>query len=278
MVAELIATHSALRAHLAGWDALAVAAGRPFCAPAWLLAWWQHAAPPGSALRVVVVTEAARVVGVAPFYGVRGRMGVRELHPLGAGASQRVEPLAERGRETEVAARMAAVLGAEATGPDVVFFEGVDARSAWPNLLSRAWPGGTAAVLRRGSDPAPTLNLRGGDFDAWLAGKSRNFRHDLRKKRRAFERGGGRVRPATAETLEQDLAAFARLHHARWARRGGSSALTPGVEAMLADAAAGLLPAGRLRLISLELGGQVISSHIALTAGDEYAYWLAGFD
>src|SRR5262249_7150735 len=46
----------------------------------------------------------------------------------------------------------------------------------------------------------------------------------------------------------------------------------------IAEAAAGLLPEGRLRLISLELGEQIISSHIAITAGEEYGYWLARFD
>jgi CelD/BcsL family acetyltransferase involved in cellulose biosynthesis len=47
---------------------------------------------------------------------------------------------------------------------------------------------------------------------------------------------------------------------------------------MLLDAGRTLLPAGRFRLWSLDLGGEIISSHLALVAGQEYAYWLSGFD
>jgi CelD/BcsL family acetyltransferase involved in cellulose biosynthesis len=260
------------------WDELATIRRRPFCAPDWLLAWWMNARPRDARLRVVVVHEGPRLIGIAPFFQVTNRIGVRSLRPLADRACQRVEPLAAAGREVEVARAVARALARASAAADAVFFEGIDAGSAWPDMLARAWPDAPGTVLHRSSGPAPTLELRGRDFDSWLAGKSRNFRHDLRKKRNAFVRQGGRFRVATLETLERDLQALARLHYGRWTHRGGSAALTTGVEAMLLEAGRALVPRGRFRLWSLERDGYVLASHLALTAGDEYGYWLAGFD
>jgi CelD/BcsL family acetyltransferase involved in cellulose biosynthesis len=57
------------------WDALAVARGRPFCSPAWMLAWWRHAAPPSALLRIAAVRQNGRLVGVAPFFAREEGMG-----------------------------------------------------------------------------------------------------------------------------------------------------------------------------------------------------------
>jgi CelD/BcsL family acetyltransferase involved in cellulose biosynthesis len=276
--AELVTDADALRAYEPGWDALAVELGLPFCAPGWLLPWWRCARPPRARLHVVVVREAERVVGVAPWFATRDRLGFRALRPLGGAVCQRVEPLAAPGRELEVTARIVELAAGRRQAPDAIFFEGVDNRSTWPRLLAGSWPGGAGAVVLRWRGAAPTLSLRGRDYDTWLATKSRNFRHDLRKKRARFLRQGGAFRLATPDTLERDLAAFTRLHHARWTPRGGSAALGPGVDAMLLAAGRALLPAGRLRLWSLDLGDEIVSSHHAQVAGTEYAYWLSGFD
>jgi CelD/BcsL family acetyltransferase involved in cellulose biosynthesis len=74
------------------------------------------------------------------------------------------------------------------------------------------------------------------------------------------------------------LAAFAALHHRRWADRGGSGVLDERVERMLADVAAELAPCGRFRLWVLEVDGEPVSSQVLVGAGDELAYWLGGFD
>jgi CelD/BcsL family acetyltransferase involved in cellulose biosynthesis len=81
-----------------------------------------------------------------------------------------------------------------------------------------------------------------------------------------------------AEPDERALREFARLHHARWADRGGSGVLTPGVERMLGDVARELAPSGRFRLHTIEAAGETISSHLVLAAGGTASYWLGGFD
>ena len=74
--AEVIDDLAVLRRWETEWDALAVAAGRPFSAPAWMLAWWRRAAPGGAELRVVVATDGDALVGVAPFYVERAYGGL----------------------------------------------------------------------------------------------------------------------------------------------------------------------------------------------------------
>jgi len=279
LTTEVFEEIDALEPIARGWDRLAIECSRPFCAPAWLCAWWRRAAPSEARLRVVAVTDGDRLIGVAPWFTASERLGVRALRGIGAPISRSVEPLAAPGREVEVAEAIAETLAASANPPDVVCFDGIDDHSRWPGDLARVWPGGPAAILTRYESPMSALSLRDeADFSSWFAGKSRNFRKDLRRDRRRFEQRGGRVRLTTPETLERDLDAFARLHRARWNNRGGSVFLSQAVERMLIDAGQVLVPLGRLRLWSLEIGDEIISSHLALTAGTEYGYWLTGFD
>jgi CelD/BcsL family acetyltransferase involved in cellulose biosynthesis len=276
---QVIEDPAALDALAAPWDRLAVACSRPYCAPAWLAAWWRHVAGRPARLRLVVVRDGADVIGIAPCFMTIGRLGVRTLRPLGCAVSHGLEPLAVPGREVAVARAMAETLAGAPASPDVIAFDGVEGGSRWPGDLARVWPHGPAAMLTRYELPSVALSLREyPDYGAWFAGKSRNFRHSLRKRQNRFARAGGRVRMATAATLEADLRALVRLHRARWDPRGGSAFISDAVEQMLMEAAPTLLTAGRLRLWSLDVSGDVISSHLALTAGSDYAYWLTGFD
>lgn len=255
---------SALERLYEEWDALAVAAGRPFCSPAWMLAWWRHAAPPGAELRAVVVRDGGDVAAIAPFFADR-RRGVVRLRLLGSGTSPRREPLVRAGREEEAATAFARGL----TGADIVVLEGVPAGSPWPELLTsalNAWSHLDWTV------PAPTLDLRGKAYEAWLASKSSSFRKQMRRMRRRLDELG-----ATSSLGADRLDEFAALHHARWAARGGSLALDSRIESMLADVAR-RLPPDRFRLWSTEVEDRTISSHLFLAAGGEVAYWLGGFD
>lgn len=262
----------------AAWDALAVSRGLPYCAPAWTLSWWRRADRDDAGLRVVAVRERSRLVGLAPFFFRRRPHGPARYRLLAAGVSSRVEPLAAAGREPEVAAALAAALAATEPRPDVVSFEGVRSASLWPQLIARAWPAtrATGVVLER-SRPAPTTALRGATFEDWLSARSRNFRGQIRRGRRDLEAAGGRFRISRPDELERDLATFARLHHGRWAHRGGSSALSPPVERMLLDAGRALSE-DRFRLWCLDLEGETVCTHLHLAAGGELAWWLGGFN
>jgi CelD/BcsL family acetyltransferase involved in cellulose biosynthesis len=276
--AELIDDVQALEPWREGWDELACLSRRPFCAPALVLAWWHHVRPAGARLRTVLVREDGRLVGVAPYYVERAG-GLARYRALGAGAWMRVEPVAEPGREREVAAAVARALAAAHPKPDIMPFDGIPSTSPWPEAIAASWPGRRPRVHVDVVRPAPILSLRDGTFESWLAGKSRNFRQQMGRARRALEAGGATFHlAATVEEALAGLGAFASLHHARWEGKGGSGVMTPKIEAMLERAARDLAPGTRFRLWSIEAQGRTISSHLFLAAGREAAYWLGGFD
>jgi CelD/BcsL family acetyltransferase involved in cellulose biosynthesis len=277
---ELIDDLAGAEALRAPWDELAVAAGRPFAAPAWGLAWWRHAAPTGASLAVVAVRDGTDLLAVAPLWTRGGPGGVTTARFLGTGTSLRGTPVAVPGTEERVAPVVAEVLAGAPVPPDVISFEGVASDDPWPALLRRAWPGRRRPRSYRVRDmPAPTLSLVGTDYDGWLASRSRNFRSQLGRRRRQLERAGASLHLAAGtEEVASALAAFAALHHGRWEDRGGSGVLDERVERMLADVAAELAPSGRFRLWVLEVDGAPVSCQVLVGAGGELAYWLGGFD
>lgn len=263
------------------WDAMAVAAARPYCAPDWLLAWWRHAAPAGARLRVAVALEDDRLIGLAPFYARPARGRAERLALLGAGASNRVQPLAAPGRSGPVAAQLAAALSGLAPSPSLVTLAGVAASTGWPELLSRHWVGRGPATLRVvGGMPAPTVDLRGASYEQWLAGKSRNFRQQMRRAARRLEASGACFRRIDArQEVVAALPDLMNLHRQRMRAKREHSALQAPVDRMLAGAAASLAPRGRMWLWTIEAeDGRAISSHLFVAAGGEVAYWLGGFD
>lgn len=265
---------------LAGdWDALAIEARAPFGAPAWALAWWHHLAPAGARLAVVAVRSGAELVGLAPFYAVR-RLGLTELRLLSGGFASRPGILARPGRESEVAAAVAATLAGRRQRPDAIHWQAVDRGAGWPERLSAAWPGGGHRLLGEGERSAPVVHLDpAAGFEEWLAGKSRNFRSQMRRRRREIEERGARLRCADRASLGEDLAAFARLHAARWEARGGSGAVDGAALRMLREVGEELVASGRLRLWMIDgPGGEAVSAQVFVAAGGEVAYWNGGFD
>lgn len=262
------------------WDELAVQRGRPFCAPAWMLAWWRNARPERAALRVVTIFDGDELIGLAPFFSVRTRGGIDELRFLGSRTSVRGEPLAVPGREQEVATAVVRRLRSVTPRIDLVLFEGVPTMSPWPTLLCGAWASqGRPYKHRAYPTLAPTLDLTGRDYEQWFASRPSHFRQEVRRRRRRLEQQGAEFRLAQhAEDVVDALDAFFRLHHSRWQERGGSSVLNEPVQAMLLDAALALVEEIRFRIWTIVVSGEVISAHIFVAAGGEVAYWLGGFD
>lgn len=277
---ELLVDLSDVEALESEWDELAVASANPYCAPGWGLSWWWSAAPVGARLRVATARDGDRLVGIAACYGERTPLGLERLRLLGAPVTNRVEPLALPGHEHDAAPTLARALDAGRPRPALLALAGVAESSPWPLLLAQSWPGpGLARLSRHASVAAPTLSLIGGDYDAWLAGKSPNFRQEARRFRRRLEARGARYRRLQgAEEIAEVLPAFARLHHARWQPRGGSDVMTAGVQQMLRRAAEQLSPAGRLQMWTIDVDGAPISAHLFVAAGGELCYWLGGFD
>jgi CelD/BcsL family acetyltransferase involved in cellulose biosynthesis len=267
----------ALEPYLEAWDELAVAAGRPFCAPGWMLAWWREGRSGDARLRVVLALEAdGTLVGVGPFFAQVG-LGLAEYRLLGAGFCHRIGPLAIAGREREVAEAFAAALATATPPPASVVFEGIDAGDPWPQLVADSWAGrgGSRRFPRVRTDvtmDAPSIALDA-DYEAWMGRRERKFRKEARRTARRLEEEGvhGRL---TAD--ESAIAALMQLHRARWQQRGGSSV---GEEAQrVVAAAAAALGDERLAVALLDGPDGPVAAELVVRAGEHVVFWAGGFD
>jgi len=277
--AELIDDLAAAAELAAPWDELAQAASLPLCAPGWMLSWWRHMAPEGSELRVIAVRDGEALVALAPWFAGRGPRGRVDMRFLGAQISDRVDVLCRPGREREAAAAIRRAIAAVRPRPDLIAFEAVPASSRWTRTLASGAAGRARLTRYRNSVlPAPTVTLPGdGGFEGWMAGRSSNFRSQMRRMRRKLESGGGTVRmlrdPAE---MSRGIGSLLALHRERWSGRGESGLARQGVPGLLVDAAAALGP-DRLRLWVAEIDGEPISVQLFIAAGTEIKYWNGGW-
>jgi len=265
-----------LRPHLEAWDALAVRCRQPYAAPAWMLSWWRHAAPAASRLAVVVVRDGQETIGIAPWHQDRLRTGLWVARLLGTG--HRVEPLAIPGREAEVARAVAGALTRRPAGPGALSLDRIDAGSHWPDLLAVTGPN-RGRVVERALTGAPVVRLDGLTYEAWLGGRSSNFRGQRAQARRRMQREGAAFRMAESPPeLDAAVAAFVDMTRDQWSRGSRRSPRAAAVGAMVREAARELVPGGRMRVWVLEAGGRPVSVQIFVVAGGEVGYWNGGFD
>jgi CelD/BcsL family acetyltransferase involved in cellulose biosynthesis len=261
------------------WDELAVAAGRPYCSPAWMLAWWGRARTGDARLRTIVLRDRMGVLAIAPFFAQVGALGLTEYRLLGAGISHRIGVLCRPGSEQAASGPLGEALGRLCPRPSSVVWEGIDARDEWPARTASALSGIAGVALRRDTEMgAPTIQLTDRSFETWLDATSTNFRKDIRRKRRQLARAGGAVRRTSSQELETDLATLSRLHAKRWEHRGGSKALDQRVMSMFRDVGGELLGADRFRLYIVEIESAPIAAVLCLAAGASVAFWNSGLD
>ncbi|WP_127501041.1 GNAT family N-acetyltransferase [Actinoplanes solisilvae] len=278
MRTEVLTDVAELAGLRAEWDALAVAAGRPYSAPGWALPWWSAARPPGAELRAIAVWDENELVGMAACYVTRDRFGIATWRLLADVTSSFVEPVAAAGRKVEVAAAIARAMRGADPAVDVLSMSAVPRAGGWASLARQRWAGPRPVLAAVSETRAPFVDLPGGDFDAWLSGRTSKFRKALRARQREIARDGGTFRRATT-TAEMAAAVddLTRLHLGRWQLRGGSAAITPEVVTMLHGATRSLDPS-RLHLWTLDVGGTAVGAALFVAAGDEVHYWLGGFD
>jgi CelD/BcsL family acetyltransferase involved in cellulose biosynthesis len=278
LVAEILVDEAEVAPFREGWDRLAVRLGEPFSQPAWMLAWWRHASPAGAALRVVAVRDGDRLVGLAPLWVADPTARSAHYDVLTARLSLPAVTLVDPERGAEIAALLARTVSAARPRPSLLRLEGRSAtheRVTAPLLA--AWPGLRPSVVVSESQPLPLAILADG-YEEWLARRSHRFCRDVRARLRKVEKAGGRFELTTAEDVERVVDAYLELHRQRWRDRGGSAVMIDGLREMLLDAAVEMVPAERLRLFRLELGGKIVAVQICLSAGPEVAGLSGGFD
>ncbi len=277
--ARILEQESQLAAIREQWDGLAVGLGMPYASPAWMLAWWHHAAPEGAVMRVVTVSDGEQLLGIAPFFAASGEQRSAHYQLMSSRLAPPAPILVDPDRAAETVPALAKALSQAAPKPALLRIEGsVDMHALTTDAIAAAWPGIRPQAQRTEVVPMPMVVIEGRSYDEWLGEKRSKFRQEAKRRRRKLEEAGGSFRLATAADVESAIDDFMRLHGARWQTRGGSTALVPGVREMLAEAAAEMLPSGRLRIHLLELEGQVIAVQILVAAGAEVIGWSGGFD
>ena len=228
------------------WRDLAARGRNVFATWEWAEAWWRHF---GGGRELRARHEAGAYV--LPLFLER-QGPFRILRFVGSGHSDEVGPIGD--------AAAAAAAFAQERGYHL--FLGDEMAPGWAGRLG-------AKVVGRTSSPVVELP---GSWDEYLAGRSANFRGQVRSAERRLENVSYRL--TTGETLAADLDTLFRLHRARWP----GSHWFADAEAFHRDFAATALDRGWLRLWTLELGGTPAAAWLGYRFNGVESYYQAGRD
>jgi CelD/BcsL family acetyltransferase involved in cellulose biosynthesis len=273
--AELITDVARLSPIEAEWRTLAEQRSNGFITPEWFRSWWEHGGSESSSPLISVARRGdGSVAGVMPLV-LDETSRPRAVRFAGATIGDRFHPAA--GKSEEVAVAAATMKALEVGGLDrrMILLECADTRSRWWRLMKSA-SSIRRAIVEQQQTMVPYIDVRGLDWETYLAGRSTNFRKQVRQAERRLVRDHKMtVRAATAGTLEADLAEMFRLHDLRMA---GASSLDHRARTVLKSFAFAAQEQGWLRLNLMEADGAPVSGFFGWRLGDSYASYQGGFD
>jgi CelD/BcsL family acetyltransferase involved in cellulose biosynthesis len=244
------------------WDNLAERSGGIFSTALWSRVWWARFGEDRELLLHAGRSRDGTLSVVLPLYACRRRIP-RVIRFLGHGPGDELGPVHTAGHHEPAATVLRGVL-AELDW-DVFLGEQLPGDEGWSHLLGgRTW--------RR--EASPTLRLPG-SWEEYLAGRSANFRQQLRRREEVLAREGDvALRLADEATLDGDLDALFTLHRARWTSKRTDFHDTPFHRELAREA----LGRGWLRLWLLELDGRPIAAWHGFQVGPVASYYQAGRD
>jgi CelD/BcsL family acetyltransferase involved in cellulose biosynthesis len=246
------------------WARLAADATNIFATLEWNELWWRHYGR-GRDLRIAISRCSDDVEAIVPLF-VWSERPVRILRLLGHGHGDRLGPICE-GDPATVAGALRSALAA--VPHDLFVGDWLAGDRDW----SRALDG---RVLR--TTGYPILALAGRSWDELLAGTSGRFRKSIRHSRNRLERRHAvRFRSTDAVTLNRDLDSVFRLHRARFGRHRGCHFCRE-YEPFQREFAALALERDWLRLLVLELDGEVVAAEFGFLFHDAYFAYQGGRD
>ena len=249
------------------WDELAARSRNPFATWEWVSTWWRHFGA-GRPLRTLACREPdGRLVAIVPAFEST-RRPLRTLRFIGHNLGDSLGPICAPADVGRTARALHAALRRGHLGADLLLGEQLPGDGAWGTLLG-------ASLVRRES--SPVLDVDGASFDGWLAGRSRNFREQVRRRERRLREQGLRYRLCESpETLHADLDTLFALHAARWGDR--DEAFVPELLPFHREFASLALARGWLRLWVLELDGRPAAAWEGFRFGGADWYYQAGRD
>jgi CelD/BcsL family acetyltransferase involved in cellulose biosynthesis len=251
------------------WDALAEAAGNPFGTHAFASGWWKVYGGGRRLALTRVRGEDGRTVAILPLYRA-DRGPVRLLRFLGHGAADEAGPLcapADRSLALAALRRQTRALGPRG----LLLAERVASDAGFAEALG-------GPVVRR--EASPVLAIGGQDWEGWLAGKSSNFRGQVRRMERRLARDHDLRFRLTEDpaALPADLETLFRLHDLRWKAEGGTAAFSEDRRTFHRDFAARALERGWLRLWIAEIDGEPAAAWYGLRHAERDWYYQLGRD
>ncbi len=249
------------------WTRLADAAGNPFTTWEWASAWWRHFGQERELLLRVARRPGREAVALLPIY-LSGSAPARTVRFIGHGPADQLGPVCAP-EDLPLAARAI----------ERALDEGI---GRWQVMLAErlAGDGGLASLLGGRTvraEPSPVL-VHDGDFDSFLAARSRNFREQVRRRERRLRRDHEVELRLTTDlrTLDDDFATLVRLHHERWGET--SRAFAPPRDRFHLDFARAALQRGWLRLWTLDVDGRPAAAWLGYRMGGAEWYYQAGRD
>jgi CelD/BcsL family acetyltransferase involved in cellulose biosynthesis len=263
-----------MSARRAEWSGLCErSACTPFQRPEWLLPWCRWLAP--GAPWLVTVAAGERLAAFAPLL-LRSTGGRRVVGLLGAGVSDSLDAVVERGREQEAGA---CILGHLASRGEEWDLCELDSLSSTAALAVAPAPAGWGDA-REPAEPSPRISWDRGGGGGWESAVPLHQLARLRKYRRRLEREVGAELVCTRDGgWSGALEDLFRLHHERWRSRGGAGVLAdPRVQAFHREVAEGFAARGALRLYRLVAGGASLAAIYGFVEKDTLFCYLQGID
>jgi len=275
---ELIRDPAALGRIEGEWRSLAEARGAPFITPDWYRAWMRCFGDEVTPF-VMSVRDRDGLVGLMPLV-LSQRRHFPTLSFGGAEYGDYYQPVARsQAAEETVAREVAKALGNLKNEWAIIAADYVDEDAPWTRALASSNAVSLKAI-RYHEHPSVYLSipLRQQTWDEYLAGRSRNLRSQLGRKRRALERLGTVRFRRDSDDLENAMNTLFDLHARRWAGKGSTIFSSQSAREFHMEFARDAREHDWLRLWFLDVDEKPIAAWYGWSIGGRYLYYQAGFD
>lgn len=251
------------------WQRLAAAATSPFATWEWADTWWRHFGAGGELRLLIVRAGDGETVAILPLYRVT-KGPLRVLRFVGHFPADELGPICA----PEQAAAVAAICGEHLRG-----------EADWDLFLAERLPlpagiGSALGGRRLRTESMPELQIETADWDQFLAGKSSNFRGQVRTKERRLQRDADleyRLAEDPAR-LAADMETLFGLHRRGWAAKGEEGAFREDLASFHLDFARAALERGWLRLWIASLDGAPAAVWYGFRIGGVDSFYQGGRD
>ena len=256
------------------WAGLVGQARRPipFVTPAWQRVWLKHFQD-GKTLRILSARDGERLIGVAPMICDGDRAEFVGHYSI----CDYMDALVTPGFEGVFFPLILDRLAAE--GARTIELRGLRASSPTLEAATAAAPGVGFAAQRQDEALSPAVELPG-TWDDYLGALSKKDRHELRRKLRRLESGGGEVKlRVITDEAEASAELDTLLHLMRISSHHKEEFLDrPGMEAFFREMTSTMAAEGMLRFYFLTFDGQSVASVLNFDIGGTLYMYNSGYD